>query len=83
MGLGADDVLSVPFDRHELLSRVRSQLRNRHLAHEIRERLRTAEENRNGTQQVVAHDETKKKWNALPHRPAIRKSFNSCRGAKT
>jgi DNA-binding response OmpR family regulator/S1-C subfamily serine protease len=53
MGLGADDVLSVPFDRHELLSRVRSQLRNRHLAREIRERLRLAEENRNDTRQVV------------------------------
>jgi DNA-binding response OmpR family regulator/S1-C subfamily serine protease len=54
MGLGADDVLSVPFDPRELLSRVRSQLRNRRLACEIRERLRKAEENRNGTQQVVA-----------------------------
>jgi len=54
MGLGADDVLSVPFDPRELLSRVRSQLRNRRLACEIRERLRNAEENRNGTQQVVA-----------------------------
>jgi S1-C subfamily serine protease len=32
---------------------VRSQLRNKRLAHEIRERLRIAEENRNGTQRVV------------------------------
>ena len=53
MGLGADDVLSVPFHPHELLSRVRSQLRNKRLAYEIRERLRIAEENRNGTQRVV------------------------------
>ena len=53
MGLGADDVLSAPYTPHELLSRVRSQLRNKRLAHEIRERLRIAEENRNGTQRVV------------------------------
>src|SRR6202795_3915433 len=54
LDLGADDVLSLPFDPHELLSRVRSQLRTRHIADEFRERLRLAEENRNATQQVVA-----------------------------
>src|SRR6266403_4873498 len=54
LDLGADDVLSLPFDPHELLSRVRSQLRSRHIADEFRERLRLAEENRNATQQVVA-----------------------------
>jgi serine protease Do len=53
LDLGADDVLSVPFDPHELLSRVRSQLRNKSIADEFRERLRTAEENRNATQDVV------------------------------
>jgi len=53
LDLGADDVLSVPFDTHELLSRVRSQLRNKSIADEFRERLRIAEENRNSTQQVV------------------------------
>jgi serine protease Do len=53
LDLGADDVLSLPFDSHELLSRVRSQLRNRSIADEFRERLRLAEENRNATQQVV------------------------------
>ena len=53
LDLGADDVLSVPFDPHELLSRVRSQLRNKSIADEFRERLRLAEENRNATQQVV------------------------------
>jgi DNA-binding response OmpR family regulator len=54
LDLGADDALSLPFDSHELLSRVRSQLRNKSIADEFRERLRLAEENRNSTQQVVA-----------------------------
>jgi len=54
LDLGADDVLSLPFDPHELLSRVRSQLRSKHIADEFRERLRLAEENRNVNQQVVA-----------------------------
>src|SRR6201996_5721470 len=53
LDLGADDVLSVPFDSHELLSRVRSQLRNKSIADKFRERLRLAEEDRNATQQVV------------------------------
>src|SRR6267378_683735 len=53
LDLGADDVLSLPFDSHELLSRVRSQLRNKSSADEFRERLRLTEENRNATQQVV------------------------------
>src|SRR6266403_633343 len=53
MDLGADDVLSLPFDSHELLSRVRSQLQNKSIADQFRERLRLAEENRNATQQVV------------------------------
>jgi DNA-binding response OmpR family regulator/S1-C subfamily serine protease len=53
LDLGADDVLSLPFDSHELLSRVRSQLRNKHIADELRGRLRIAEENRDATQQVV------------------------------
>ena len=53
LDLGADDVLSLPFDSHELLSRVRSQVRIKSIADELRERLRVAEENRNTTQQVV------------------------------
>ncbi len=53
LDLGADDVLSLPFDPHELLARVRSQLRNKAMADEFRERLRLAEENRSATQQVV------------------------------
>jgi S1-C subfamily serine protease/DNA-binding NarL/FixJ family response regulator len=51
--LGADDVLSLPFDSHELLSRVRAQLRNKTIVDESRERVRLAEENRSATQQVV------------------------------
>jgi DNA-binding response OmpR family regulator len=53
LDLGADDVLSLPFDSHELLSRVRSQIQNKYIADKFRERLRLAEENRNATQQVV------------------------------
>jgi DNA-binding response OmpR family regulator len=52
LDLGADDVLSVPFDPHELLSRVRSQLRSKHIADESQERLHHAEEDRSTTQQV-------------------------------
>src|SRR6266850_3081291 len=40
LDLGADDVLSLPFDSHELLSRVRSQFRNKSLSDELAERLR-------------------------------------------
>jgi S1-C subfamily serine protease len=50
LDLGADDVLSLPFDEQELLSRVRSQLRNKRIADE----LRIAEASRNAAQQVVA-----------------------------
>src|SRR6202789_1555801 len=53
LDLGADDVLSLPFDSHELLARVRSQLRNKYFADEFRERLRLAEDNRSSAQQVV------------------------------
>jgi DNA-binding response OmpR family regulator len=54
LDLGADDVLSLPFDPHEFLSRLRVQIRNKHSAEEFRERLRFAEENQNTSQQVVA-----------------------------
>jgi DNA-binding response OmpR family regulator len=54
LDLGADDVLSVPFDPHELLSRVRSQLRSKDIADELRRGLRSAEENRNANRQVIA-----------------------------
>jgi DNA-binding response OmpR family regulator len=53
LDLGADDVLSLPFDSHELLSRVRLQLRNKSMADEFRQRLHLAEENRSAAQQVV------------------------------
>src|SRR5262250_1171476 len=43
LDLGADDVLSLPVDPHELLSRVRLQLRSKRSADESRERLRAAE----------------------------------------
>ena len=54
LDLGADDVLSLPFDAHELLSRVRWQLRNRHAVEEFRQQANTIEENRNAARQVVA-----------------------------
>jgi S1-C subfamily serine protease/CheY-like chemotaxis protein len=54
LDLGADDVLSLPFDAHELLSRVRWQLRNRHAIEEFRQQAHTVEENRHAAQQVVA-----------------------------
>jgi DNA-binding response OmpR family regulator/S1-C subfamily serine protease len=51
--LGADDVLSVPFDSHEVLSRVRLQLRSKLAADETLERLHTAEHNQDATEQVA------------------------------
>jgi CheY-like chemotaxis protein len=53
LDLGADDVLSLPFDLHELLSRVRSQLRSKYIADEFRERLRLAEDNRSAAEEVA------------------------------
>ena len=53
LDLGADDVLSLPFDSQELRSRVRSHLRNKSIADESRERLRVAESNRSATEEVV------------------------------
>lgn len=50
LDLGADDVLSLPFDPQELLSRVRTQLRNKRIA----DQLRAAEAGRNARQQVMA-----------------------------
>jgi DNA-binding response OmpR family regulator/S1-C subfamily serine protease len=53
LDLGADDALSLPIDPHELLARLRLQLRSKHLADESRERLHNAEENQSATNQVV------------------------------
>ena len=54
LDLGADDVLSLPFDPHELLSRVRLQLRTKHVVDDLQERLRVAEESGNVNQEVMA-----------------------------
>jgi DNA-binding response OmpR family regulator/S1-C subfamily serine protease len=53
LDLGADDVLSVPFDSHEVLSRARVQLRSKLAADEALERLHAAEDNKDATQQVA------------------------------
>lgn len=53
LDLGADDVVSLPFDPKELLSRLRFQLRDKSAADDLRERLRRADENRSAAQQVV------------------------------
>jgi DNA-binding response OmpR family regulator len=53
LDLGADDVLSLPFDPHELLSRVRWQLREKHTIQNLRQQARTIEESRAVAQQVV------------------------------
>ncbi|HEX3738091.1 MAG TPA: trypsin-like peptidase domain-containing protein [Terriglobales bacterium] len=53
LDLGADDVLSLPFEPHELLSRVRWQLRNKKAVDEFHKQARTAGENRSVAQQVV------------------------------
>jgi DNA-binding response OmpR family regulator len=54
LDLGADDVLSVPFDPHELLSRVRWQLRNKHSIEQLRQQAGTIEENRHVAEEAVS-----------------------------
>src|ERR1700739_3379416 len=53
LDLGADDVLSLPVDPHELLSRVRLQLRNKRTIEEFRRQAHTAKENQDVARQVV------------------------------
>jgi DNA-binding response OmpR family regulator/S1-C subfamily serine protease len=53
LDLGADDVLSLPLDPPELLSRIRSQLRSKEIADGLGERLHRIEESENTNQQVV------------------------------
>ena len=54
LDLGADDVVSLPVDTHELLSRVRWQLRNKHTIEEFHQQSHTVEENRNVAKEVIA-----------------------------
>jgi DNA-binding response OmpR family regulator/S1-C subfamily serine protease len=54
LDLGADDVISLPFDPHELLSRVRWQLRDKHAVDQLREQASTIEENRSVAVQVAS-----------------------------
>src|SRR5215468_2345166 len=54
LDLGADDVLSLPFDPHELLSRVRQQLRDKHIIEHLRQQAHTVEENRAVAEQLVS-----------------------------
>jgi DNA-binding response OmpR family regulator len=54
LDLGADDVLSLPFDAHELLSRVSWQLRNRHALRNFGSRPIRSKRTANAAQQVVA-----------------------------
>ena len=53
LDLGADDVLSLPFESMELLARVRAQLRDKQPQDELRERVRLAEQSRENTHEVV------------------------------
>ena len=54
LDFGADDVLSLPVDPHELLSRVRWQLRSRRTIEEFRQQAHTVKENQDVARQVVA-----------------------------
>ena len=53
LDLGADDVVSLPLDPPELLSRIRSQLRGKQVDDELSARLRAIQETSSTNQQVV------------------------------
>jgi DNA-binding response OmpR family regulator len=53
LDLGADDVVSLPIDPHELLSRVRWQLRNKRIIEELRAQVHTIKENQDVAKQVM------------------------------
>lgn len=54
LDLGADDVLSLPFDPQELVTRVRWQLKDKRASDELRQQAHTVEQNRTVAEQVVA-----------------------------
>jgi len=53
LDLGADDVLSLPFDEHELLARVRAHLREKHPEDDLRERINVAETRQESALEVI------------------------------
>src|SRR5215468_1750780 len=53
LDLGADDVLSLPFDDRELLARVRTQLREKRPEDELRERVRNSRNSRREARRVL------------------------------
>lgn len=53
MDLGADDVLSLPFNAHELLSRVRWQLRDEERIERLQRQASSAEDGRSAAQNLV------------------------------
>ena len=53
LDLGADDVLSVPFDDRELLARVRAQFREKRPEDELREAARDARKSQRATRRVM------------------------------
>lgn len=53
LDLGADDVLSIPFDDRELLARVRAQLREKHPEDELRKTVRNERISRREARRVI------------------------------